>query len=144
MEVPPIESVTFLSTHIKAARGSGKSTPKRHEVIDVSDSVTINRPVEDVFNYVTDMSNDPSWHTDVLEARKTSEGPVGVGTTWHSRFKPSMGVSEGAMEVVALEPNRMEVLRGAIGPMQPTLTYMLEPIDGGTRFTRRIQIKVSE
>jgi uncharacterized protein YndB with AHSA1/START domain len=113
------------------------------EMIDVSGSVTINRPAEDVFNYVTDMSNDPSWHTDVLEARKTSEGPVGVGTTWHSRFKPSMGVSEGDMEVVAFEPNRMEVLRGVIGPMQPTLTYMLEPINGGTRFTRRIQIKVS-
>lgn len=112
-------------------------------MIDTSGSVTINRPVEDVFNYVTDMSNDPSWHTDVLEARKTSEGPVGVGTTWHSRFKPSMGVSEGDMEVVAFEPNRMEVLRGVIGPMQPTLSYMLEPIDGGTRFTRRIQIKVS-
>jgi uncharacterized protein YndB with AHSA1/START domain len=112
-------------------------------VIDTSGSVTIDRPVEDVFDYVTDMSNDPSWHTDVLEARKTSEGPVGVGTTWHSRFKPSMGVSEGDMEVVAFEPNRMEVLRGVIGPMQPTLTYMLEPVDGGTRFTRRIQIKVS-
>lgn len=112
-------------------------------MIDTSGSVTINRPVEDVFNYVTDMSNDPSWHTDVLEARKTSEGPVGVGTIWHSRFKPSMGVSEGDMEVVAFEPNRMEVLRGVIGPMQPTLSYMLEPIDGGTRFTRRIQIKVS-
>jgi carbon monoxide dehydrogenase subunit G len=30
-----------------------------------------------------------------------------------------------------------------VGPMQPTLTYLLEPADGGTRFTRRVQIKIS-
>jgi uncharacterized protein YndB with AHSA1/START domain len=112
-------------------------------VIDTSDSVTINRPVEEVFAYVTDTANDPAWHTDVLEARKTSEGPIGMGTTWHSRFKPSMGISEGDMEVVAFEPNRMEVMRGDVGPMHPTLTYLFEPADGGTRFTRRVQIRIS-
>jgi uncharacterized protein YndB with AHSA1/START domain len=116
---------------------------RRTGMIDRSDSVAINRPVEEVFAYVTDTSNDPAWHTDVLEARKTSEGPIGLGTTWHSRFKPSMGISEGDMEVVAFEPNRREVLRGVIGPMEPTLTYLFEPAGSGTRFTRRIQIKIS-
>jgi uncharacterized protein YndB with AHSA1/START domain len=116
---------------------------RRTGMIDRSDSVTINRPVEEVFAYVTDTSNDPAWHTDVLEARKTSEGPIGLGTTWHSRFKPSMGISEGDMEVVAFEPGRREVLRGVIGPMEPTLTYLFEPAGSGTRFTRRIQIKIS-
>jgi uncharacterized protein YndB with AHSA1/START domain len=96
-----------------------------------------------VFAYVTDTSNDPAWHTDALEARKLSEGPIGMGTKWHVRFKPAMGDSEGEMEVVAFEPNRTEVQRGVIGPMQPTLTYVFEPADGGTRFTRRVQIKVS-
>lgn len=112
-------------------------------MIDTSDSVTIDRPVVEVFAYVTDTSNDPAWHTDILEARKTSEGPIGTGTTWHTRFKPSMGVSEGDIEVVAFEPSRMEVMKGVVGPMQPTLTYLFEPADGGTRFTRRVQIKVS-
>ncbi|MGH8958236.1 MAG: SRPBCC family protein, partial [Acidimicrobiia bacterium] len=112
-------------------------------MIDSLKSVTIDRPVEEVFAYVTDTSNDPAWHTDILEARKTSEGPIGVGTTWHARFKPSMGISEGDMDVVAFEPNRMEVQRGVIGPMQPTLTYLFEPANGGTRFTRHVQIKVS-
>jgi uncharacterized protein YndB with AHSA1/START domain len=112
-------------------------------MIDTSDSVTIDRPVVEVFAYVTDTSNDPAWHTDILEARKTSEGPIGSGTTWHLRFKPAMGVSEGDTEVVTFEANRMEVMRGVMGPMQPTLTYLFEPTDGGTRFTRRVQIKVS-
>jgi len=112
-------------------------------MIDTSNSVTINRPVEEVFAYVTDTSNDPAWHTDILEARKTSEEPIGMGTKWHARFEPFMGISEGDMEVVAFEANRMEALRGVMGPTEPTLTYLFEPTDGGTRFTRRVQIKVS-
>jgi uncharacterized protein YndB with AHSA1/START domain len=112
-------------------------------MVDRSDSIRIDRPVEDVFAYVTDVTNDSAWHTDVLEARKTSEGPIGIGTIWHTRFRPTMGISEGDMEVVSFEPNRMQVMRGQIGPMQPTLTYLFEPSDGGTKFTRRVQIKVS-
>jgi hypothetical protein len=47
------------------------------------------------------------------------------------------------MEVVTFEPARMQVMRGDIGPMHPTLTYLLEPSGGGTKFTRRVQITVS-
>ena len=112
-------------------------------MIDRSDSITINRPVEEVFAYVTDTTNDPAWHTDILEVRKTSEGPVGMGTKWHLGFKPFMGVSEGTAEVVAFEPNRTEVQQAVAGPMQTTLTYLFEPASGGTRFTRRVQIQVS-
>ena len=112
-------------------------------MIDRSDSITINRPVDVVFAYVADTANDPAWHTDILEARMTSDGPIGTGTKWHQRIKPFMGVSETTAEVVTFEPPRREVMRGVAGPMQPTLTYLCEPADGGTTFTRRIQIEAS-
>jgi hypothetical protein len=44
---------------------------------------------------------------------------------------------------VTFEPNRKQVMRGDVGPMHPTLTYLLEPVDEGTRFTRHVQISVS-
>ena len=106
-------------------------------------STTIHRPVEEVFAYVTDTGNDPAWHTDVLEAHKKTDGPIGIGTVWTSRFKPAMGISEGEMEVIEFEPGRKEVMRGEVGPMHPTLTYLFEPSEGGTRFTRHVQIKIS-
>jgi uncharacterized protein YndB with AHSA1/START domain len=112
-------------------------------MVAAAHSATIHRPIEEVFAYVTNTGNDPAWHTDILEAHKETDGPIGIGTVWTSRFKPSMGISEGEMEVVEFEPNRKEVMRGEIGPMRPTLTYLFEPADEGTRFTRRIQIKVS-
>jgi hypothetical protein len=54
-----------------------------------------------------------------------------------------MGVSEGVEEVIGFEPNRMQVMRGEMGPMRPTITNLFEPSDGGTKFTRRIQIEAS-
>ena len=112
-------------------------------MVDRSDSIMIDRPVEDVFAYVADVTNDPAWHTDILEARKTTDGPIGRGTVWHARFKPTMGISEGDMKVVSFEPNRVLAMKGDVGPMHPTLTYRFEPAHGGTKFTRRVQISVS-
>jgi uncharacterized protein YndB with AHSA1/START domain len=112
-------------------------------MIDVANSITIDRPVPDVFAYVTEITNEPAWHTDLLEGRQTSDGPVGVGTKYQIRFKPFMGNSEGVEEVIGHEPNHLHVLRGEMGPMRPTLTYQVEAVDGGTRFTRRVQLEAS-
>jgi len=112
-------------------------------MIDVARSITINRPVAEVFAYVSDVSNEPAWHTDVLEARQTSAGPIGIGTTFLIRVKPSMGVSEGETEVIGFELNRKQVLRGEMGSMRPTITDLFELADGRTKFTRRVQIEAS-
>lgn len=112
-------------------------------MVNVARSITISRSVAEVFAYVSDVSHEPAWHTDVLEARQTSAGPIGIGTTFQIRVKPSMGVSEGVTEVIGFEPNRRQVMRGEMGRMRPTITDLCEPADGGTKFTRRIQIEAS-
>jgi uncharacterized protein YndB with AHSA1/START domain len=45
----------------------------------VEHSVVIDRPVEDVFRYVTTYERHPEWCTETEEAGATSEGPTGVG-----------------------------------------------------------------
>ncbi|HEX7172943.1 MAG TPA: SRPBCC family protein [Candidatus Limnocylindria bacterium] len=112
-------------------------------MINVARSITINRPVAEVFAYVSDVSHEPAWHTDVLEARQISEGPIGIGTSFLIRVKPSMGVSEGVTHVIGFEPNRRQEMRGEMGRMRPTVTDLFEPADGGTKFTRRVQIDAS-
>jgi hypothetical protein len=47
-------------------------------------SVVINRPVEQVFAFVSDLENDPPW-SGAAEMRRTSPGPVGIGTTFQQR-----------------------------------------------------------
>ncbi len=45
-------------------------------------SVVINRPVKRVFDFVTDISNNPKWQTDILELEVSSEGSIELGSTY--------------------------------------------------------------
>jgi hypothetical protein len=46
-------------------------------------SVVINRPSEQVFDFLANPLNDPLWSSASVEIRKTSGGPVGVGPRSH-------------------------------------------------------------
>lgn len=107
----------------------------------VESSASIARPVKDVFDFVSDVRNDPQWHTDILEVRPAGEGPVGVGTVFSVRFKPFMGQSEGTVTVSEFEPHNRVVLKGKMGKMAPTLTYTFEAEGSGTtRFSRAVEM----
>jgi uncharacterized protein YndB with AHSA1/START domain len=103
-------------------------------------TVTINRPVEDVFGYVSEPKNEPTWHNDVVEVRTTSEGPVELGARlgWTVRFA---GLEDYTIEVTELEPNRLLRITTREGRGHPTLTHRFEPVDDGTRYTRRVEIQ---
>ena len=106
----------------------------------VERQISIARPPAEVFDYIADVRNDPSWHTDVLEVRSSTE-VVGMGTTFDVRVKPSMGVSEGSMTVSRFEPGRLVEFRGQMGKMAPTVTNICEPDGKGTRVTRRVELE---
>src|SRR5438094_9163278 len=105
----------------------------------VERSVFIERPLADVFSYIADVRNDPTWHTDVQEVRSSTDA-VGVGTVFDVRVKPSMGVSEGTMTVSRFEPGKLVEFRGRMGKMAPTVTNICEPDGQGTRVTRRVEL----
>ena len=42
-------------------------------------TVTIRRAVEDVFAFLADFENIPTWNYAIVETKKTSPGPVGSG-----------------------------------------------------------------
>ena len=97
-------------------------------------TVTIRRPVEDVFAFLADFENVPKWNHAIVETTKVSPGPVGVGTTYRqTRSAPSR--SEEAFEVTVFEPaSRLEV-QGGLGPFTARVNYLLKPIGSGTRLT---------
>ncbi len=64
--------------------------------------VMISRPIEDVFRFLSDFENIPKWNYAIVETRKVSEGPVGVGTIYQQvRSVPSR--SEESFEVTAFD-----------------------------------------
>ncbi|HKD94901.1 MAG TPA: SRPBCC family protein [Gaiellaceae bacterium] len=47
----------------------------------------IDRPREEVFDYIADLENEPKWNPDASNVVRTSApGPVGLGTTWEEDF----------------------------------------------------------
>ena len=103
-------------------------------------TVTIRRAVEDVFAFLADFENIPTWNYAIVETNKTSPGPVGVGTTYRQlRSIPSR--SEDDFRVTSFEPiGRLEV-HGAIGPFTATISYLLAPTDDGTRLTNVVDLE---
>lgn len=44
------------------------------QIIEVEESITINRAIEEVFAFVADQTNAPRWQSGLLEARRTTKG----------------------------------------------------------------------
>jgi uncharacterized protein YndB with AHSA1/START domain len=103
-------------------------------------TVTIRRAVEDVFAFLADFENIPTWNYAIVETKKTSPGPVGVGTTYRQlRSVPSR--SEEGFQVTAFEPSSRLEVHGDIGPFTATISYLLAPTDHGTRLTNVVDLE---
>ena len=110
--------------------------------MEVDTTVTIARLPFEVFDYVADIRNDPSWHSDVLEVRSSTD-VVDLGTVFDVKVKPSMGVSEGTMTVRRFEPGKLVEFNGRMGKMEPTVIHTCEAVGDGTLFRRRVQLEPS-
>ena len=103
-------------------------------------TVTIQRPVKDVFAFLADFENLPTWNYAIVETKKTSPGPVGVGTTYRQlRSIPSR--SEEGFQVTAFEPTSRLEVHGDIGPFTATISYLLAPTNAGTRLTNAVDFQ---
>ena len=98
-------------------------------------NLVINRPVEEVFAFVSNSENLPRWRSTSLEMKKTSDGSLGVGSTFKGRFTFLGRQFDGNVVVTAHEPNRVYVSKMAEGPFPLETGYTLEPVENGTRVT---------
>ena len=55
-------------------------------MIRASWQTRIERPVEEVFDYVADLDHEPEWNPDASNVVRISPGPVGLGTVWEEDF----------------------------------------------------------
>jgi uncharacterized protein YndB with AHSA1/START domain len=98
-------------------------------------SININRTVEEVFAYVTDVSNLAKWDRQAGGSEQTSEGPVGLGTTYRGSYEVLGKTMDWTSEITEYEPNRKVVQKIDMGPTVMTMGWLLDPVETGTRFT---------
>jgi uncharacterized protein YndB with AHSA1/START domain len=95
-------------------------------------SVSIRRPVSDVFTFVADGENAMRWRPGVLDVRR--ESGEGLGAVYRQGVKGPGGRRIAAdYEVTAFEPDRRIAFRAIAGPVRPTGEYRFSPEGDGTR-----------
>jgi carbon monoxide dehydrogenase subunit G len=96
-------------------------------------SVEIDRPVHEVWQYLTEPEHVPEWQASAVSSHQVSDGPMGVGTKLadERRFLGRRARSE--VEVTEYEPERLFTLHGLSGPVRFTVRHRLAERDGGTR-----------
>ena len=110
---------------------------------ELSGSVEIRLPVEDVFGFVADPRNDPRWCERVRWCRQVEgEGPCG-GARYEALHKPSgyPWAHIRRIEVLDIEEPRRVRWRQADQLADFDIAYELEAVDGGTRLTQRDNIR---
>jgi uncharacterized protein YndB with AHSA1/START domain len=95
-------------------------------------SVTISRPLGEVFTVLTDPEKTPKWSASAVEERWLTPGPPTIGSRRLAVTKLIGRRSQNIAEVTAYEPNRMWEMKSVSGPPFVARAEFART-DGGTR-----------
>ncbi|HJO83392.1 MAG: SRPBCC family protein [SAR202 cluster bacterium] len=95
--------------------------------------IMIERPVDVVLDYITDISKFTQWAENAVEAVQTSDGPVGVGTTCRIVNKTMGKTLEYEFEVTEFDPGNRYTASSTSGPFPMSMTYVVEQVGDKTK-----------
>jgi carbon monoxide dehydrogenase subunit G len=102
-------------------------------------SAIINRPIDEVWRFISDPQSAQVWGRGVSDVAMTSNGPVGLDSTLRLR----MSGSPMEARIIDFEPERRLTLEFTAGPVKGSkLTYSLEAVEGKTRLTRDLELRL--
>jgi carbon monoxide dehydrogenase subunit G len=93
--------------------------------------VVIDRPVQDVWDYVSDPSNLPEWLSGISDIRKSTD-TMKVGESYGFKRRFLGRQMDGTSTVTVYEPTSKYAYHFTSGEVEATITYELEPLGSGT------------
>jgi uncharacterized membrane protein len=100
------------------------------------DSIVINRPVKDVYDFVLDGTKNQLWRPAVTDVERVPGKPSEAGAIYKQGLKgPGGRRIEGDYEITECMPNEMIKFQVVAGPARPTGTYKFEDVGNATRVT---------
>lgn len=104
-------------------------------MINLISRTLIERPVKQVFDFVSAPENDFQWQYGTLDSARISEGVGNIGTLFRSiRYLMGRRV-ESTFEVTEYELNEKYGFKSLSGPLQSQTSYALEIVEGSTKIT---------
>ena len=107
----------------------------------VLESIIINRPIEEVFAYVSDLRHSQEWQNGLLEVRKITEGPLGVGTQF-TFVRTFLGRKlEASNEFIEYIPNTIVTFKVTSGPVPGQGSYLFESTPEGSKVISKVEMQ---
>lgn len=107
-------------------------------------SVVIQRPLEEVFAYMDDVSHEPEWQPQLVEVEQTPPGPTREGTRRRYVTEFLGKRLENTYVVVGYEPNRRVVLQTTPDSvLDASSEIRWDEVDGGTRVSMMVDGKAT-
>ena len=110
---------------IDAGQGNGMA--------GIEGEIMIARPVDVVFNYVADQSNEPQYNPQMVRAEKITAGPVGTGTRFRSAVASMGRTAEMLIECTGYDRPKLFATTTTMRQADISYTLRFEQAGGGTR-----------
>jgi carbon monoxide dehydrogenase subunit G len=99
----------------------------------VEGDIVIERPQEEVFDFVADECNEPQYNPRMTRAEKISSGPIAVGTQFRSVMTGMGGGVEMTIEFIEYDRPRRITEKVQLSTMDINGALFFEPVPEGTR-----------
>jgi len=109
----------------------------------VQHSVTINRPIEQVFAFATTLENEMRWQPEIESIQLDSDGPMGVGTTFREARRSFGRLYECQCDVTEFELNKIFCIQTLSGTIPYRGCRIFEPVSGGTKVTEMGELQTT-
>jgi hypothetical protein len=99
----------------------------------IDGEIVINRPLEEVFDFVADERNEPRFNPGMLRAELLSPEPVGLGSRFRAEMRTRPRRVVMTTEFTGYERPRRLALRSHLSAMEIRGALTFDPVPGGTR-----------
>ncbi|MET8147951.1 SRPBCC family protein [Actinoplanes sp. NPDC049668] len=110
-------------------------------MITISRTFTVAAPVQAVLAYLMDFGNTNAWDSATRQTRRTDNGPLAVGASWHNTSKILGVTSELTYTLQVVEGDRL-VFAGHSEGATSTDTITARPVADGSEVTYRVDVEM--
>jgi uncharacterized protein YndB with AHSA1/START domain len=104
-------------------------------------SVFIDRPPQEVFDFVTNPDNDHLWQETLVSSEWVTPEPAGAGSIKKVVIRFLGRNMEGTVEYISWDPPDSYRFKSDDGPFSLEATTKFEPKEGGTQLTLEAQLE---
>jgi len=105
------------------------------QTVRVVGSIEIDRPLEEVFDFVADQRNEPLYNPEITTSRKVTEGPIGVGTMFQTVSLSGGTPIEAVIEVTGFDRPHLMASTTHLSSMDLDGGLTFDEIPNGTRMS---------